>query len=103
VPAYQCTVKFFPLIQRTQESSDAAGCDKPKRLDRANGIRVFGMGANFAAPRLLFKLAGTFDEALGDGGPLLSALRSGLSQLPSRARGWPALLRTYGFGGGAGR
>src|SRR5262249_40932355 len=28
---------------------------KPERLDRANGFRVFGMGANFAARRSLFQ------------------------------------------------
>src|ERR1700746_3347211 len=38
--------------------------DKPERLDRENGFRIFGMGANFAARRSLFERVGTFDVAL---------------------------------------
>jgi glycosyltransferase involved in cell wall biosynthesis len=34
--------------------------DKAERLDRVNGFRVFGMGANFAARRSLLQRAGTF-------------------------------------------
>ena len=95
--------------------------DKPERLDRANGFRVFGMGANFAARRSLFERAGTFDEVLGGGGPLKSsqdfdlAYRAYRRDAPILLRpevivrhdgrrereDWPALLRAYGFGDGA--
>ncbi|MBX9651426.1 MAG: glycosyltransferase family 2 protein [Xanthobacteraceae bacterium] len=95
--------------------------DKAERLDRANGFRVFGMGANFAARRSLFERAGTFDEALGGGGPLKSsqdfdlAYRAYRRDAPILLRpevivrhdgrrereDWPGLLRAYGFGDGA--
>ncbi len=94
---------------------------KPERLDRANGFRVFGMGANFAARRSLFEKAGTFDEVLGGGGPLKSSQDFDLAyrayrrdaaillrpEITIRHDGrreqedWPALLRAYGFGNGA--
>jgi glycosyltransferase involved in cell wall biosynthesis len=95
--------------------------DKPERLDRANGFRVFGMGANFAARRSLFERVGTFDEALGGGGPLKSSQDFDLAYRAYRHNAaillrpeviirhdgrrehedWPALLRAYGFGDGA--
>ena len=95
--------------------------DKPERLDRANGFRVFGMGANFAARRSLFERAGTFDEMLGGGGPLKSSQDFDLAYRAYRRNAaillrpevivrhdgrreredWPALLRAYGFGDGA--
>jgi GT2 family glycosyltransferase len=95
--------------------------DKPERLDRANGFRVFGMGANFAARRSLFERAGTFDEMLGGGGPLKSSQDFDLAYRAYRHNAaillrpevivrhdgrreredWPALLRAYGFGDGA--
>lgn len=95
--------------------------DKPERLDRANGFRVFGMGANFAARRSLFERAGTFDEVLGGGGPLKSSQDFDLAYRAYRhnvaillrpevivrhdgrreREDWPALLRAYGFGDGA--
>jgi glycosyltransferase involved in cell wall biosynthesis len=94
---------------------------KPERLDRTNGFRVFGMGANFAARRSLFVLAGTFDEMLGGGGPLKSSQDFDLAYRAYRRNAvillrpevivrhdgrreredWPALLRAYGFGDGA--
>jgi glycosyltransferase involved in cell wall biosynthesis len=95
--------------------------DKPERLDRANGFRVFGMGANCAARRSLFERAGTFDEMLGGGGPLRSSQDFDLAYRAYRRNAaillrpevivrhdgrrerddWPALLRAYGFGDGA--
>ena len=95
--------------------------DKPERLDRANGFRVFGMGANFAARRSLFERAGTFDEILGGGGPLKSSQDFDLAYRAYRRNAaillrpevivrhdgrreredWPALLTAYGFGDGA--
>jgi glycosyltransferase involved in cell wall biosynthesis len=95
--------------------------EKPERLDRANGFRVFGMGANFAARRSLFERAGTFDEMLGGGGPLKSSQDFDLAYRAYRCHApillrpeivvrhdgrrehedWPALLRAYGFGDGA--
>jgi glycosyltransferase involved in cell wall biosynthesis len=95
--------------------------DKPERLDRANGFRVFGMGANFAARRSLFERAGMFDEMLGGGGPLKSSQDFDLAYRAYRCNAaillrpeviirhdgrreledWPALLRAYGFGDGA--
>lgn len=95
--------------------------DKPERLDRVNGFRVFGMTANFAARRSLFERAGTFDEALGAGGRLKSGEDFDLAYRAYRRNAvillrpevtvrhdgrrerevWPALLRAYGFGDGA--
>ncbi len=94
---------------------------KPERLDRKNGFRVFGMGANFAARRSLFNRIGLFDVALGGGGPLKSsqdfdlayrAYRHGAVTLlrpevvmrhdgRREAEDWPNLLLAYGFGDGA--
>jgi glycosyltransferase involved in cell wall biosynthesis len=94
---------------------------KPERLDRKNGFRVFGMGANFAARRSLFSRIGLFDVALGGGGPLKSsqdfdlayrAYRNGAVTLlrpevvmrhdgRREAEDWPNLLLAYGFGDGA--
>lgn len=82
---------------------------------------VFGMGANFAARRRLFSIAGEFDEILGGGGPLRSsqdhdlsyrAYRAGLVTLlePSvvvehfgvrTTDQWPALVRAYAIGDAA--
>jgi GT2 family glycosyltransferase len=95
--------------------------EKPERLDRANGFRVFGMGANFAARRSLFERIGMFDEVLGGGGPLKSSQDFDLAYRAYRHNAaillrpevivrhdgrrehedWPALLRAYGFGDGA--
>ena len=95
--------------------------DKPERLDRENGFRVFGMGANFAARRTLFERSGMFDEVLGGGGPLKSSQDFDLAYRAYRRNAaillrpevivrhdgrreredWPALLRAYGFGDGA--
>jgi len=95
--------------------------DKRERLDRVNGFRVFGMGANFAARRSLFERAGMFDEVLGGGGPLKSSQDFDLAYRAYRRNAaillrpevivrhdgrrehedWPALLRAYGFGDGA--
>jgi glycosyltransferase involved in cell wall biosynthesis len=95
--------------------------NKPERLDRANGFRVFGMGANFAARRSLFERVGMFDEVLGGGGPLKSSQDFDLAYRAYRhdaaillrpevivrhdgrreREEWPALLRAYGFGDGA--
>lgn len=82
---------------------------------------VYGMGANFAARRRLFSIAGGFDEILGGGGPLRSsqdhdlsyrAYRAGLVTLlePSvvvehygvrTTEQWPALVRAYAIGDAA--
>jgi glycosyltransferase involved in cell wall biosynthesis len=95
--------------------------DKPERLDRTSGFRVFGMGANFAARRSLFERAGMFDEVLGGGGPLKSSQDFDLAYRAYRRNAaillrpevivrhdgrreredWPALLHAYGFGDGA--
>ena len=95
--------------------------DKPERLDRQNGFRVFGMGANFAVRRSMFERVGLFDEALGAGGPLKSCEDFDLSyrayrrgavillrpEIKLRHDGrreredWPALLLNYGFGDAA--
>jgi len=95
--------------------------EKPERLDRVNGFRVFGMTANFAARRSMFERTGTFDEALGSGGRLKSAEDFDLAYRAYRQNAvillrpeitirhdgrreredWPALLRAYGFGDAA--
>jgi glycosyltransferase involved in cell wall biosynthesis len=95
--------------------------DRPRRFSRADGFRVYGMGANFAARRSLFARIGPFDEVMGGGGPLKSsqdfdlqyrAYRGGATVLlrPEvrldhyglrRGEEWPATLRAYGIGDGA--
>jgi GT2 family glycosyltransferase len=94
--------------------------DRPERLSRRDGFRVFGMGANFAARRSLFSAVGSFDEVLGGGGALRSsqdfdltyrAYRAGMiillrPEVTLRHDGhrdredWPTLLRNYGVGDG---
>jgi glycosyltransferase involved in cell wall biosynthesis len=95
--------------------------DQPRRIDRAHGFRLYGMGANFAARRRLFERIGGFDEVMGGGGPLKSSQDfdfqyrtyvAGATVLlcpevkvehygfRSNAQ-WPATLRAYGIGDGA--
>ena len=95
--------------------------EKAERLDRVNGFRVYGMGANFAVRRSMFERIGVFDEALGSGGQLKSAEDFDLAYRAYRRNAvillrpeviiwhdgrrewedWPALLRAYGFGDAA--
>jgi glycosyltransferase involved in cell wall biosynthesis len=95
--------------------------DRPRRFSRADGFRIYGMGANFAARRSLFDRIGPFDEVMGGGGPLKSsqdfdlqyrAYRGGATVLlrPEvrvdhyglrQGEEWPATLRAYGIGDGA--
>jgi glycosyltransferase involved in cell wall biosynthesis len=117
---YGQVLAAFPE-DRGEELTPSLPIDKPERLDRANGFRVFGMGANFAARRSLFERVGMFDEVLGGGGPLKSSQDFDLAYRAYRGDAaillrpevvvrhdgrrereeWPALLRTYGFGDGA--
>lgn len=92
-----------------------------ERIDRRNGFKLYGMGANFAARRTLLEQIGGFDEILGGGGPLRSSqdfdlqyraylagavvlLRPEVSVdhygLRTAAE-WPATLRAYGVGDAA--
>ena len=95
--------------------------ETPRRLSRADGFEVFGMGANFAARRRLFEQFGLFDEMLGGGGPLWSSQDYDLAYRVYHFGGvvllrpdvvmnhdgrrelkdWPALLYAYGSGDGA--
>jgi GT2 family glycosyltransferase len=104
----------------TYDSIPLFAVDKRQILDRRNGFRVAGMGANFAARRILFEQVGAFDEVLGGGGPLQSSqdfdfmyrvFRCGYStQLDPDvkvyhygfrdANGWRATIRSYGIGVG---
>ena len=99
----------------------ALAIERPERLSRRDGFRVFGMGANFAARRRLFECVGGFDEILGGGAPLRSSQDYDLSYrsyVSGRAillrpdvqvvhygtrssEEWPATLRAYGIGDGA--
>jgi len=95
--------------------------ERPERLHQRNGLRVYGMGANYAMRRSLFERVGGFDEILGGGGPLRSsqdfdfqfrAYRSGAVVLlrpevtvdhyglrsPEQ---WPDTLRAYCIGNAA--
>jgi glycosyltransferase involved in cell wall biosynthesis len=94
--------------------------ERPERLSRQDGFRVFGMGANFAARRSLFSAIGSFDEVLGGGGALRSSQDFDLTYRAYRAgmvillrpevmlqhdghrdrEDWPTLLRNYGVGDG---
>ena len=95
--------------------------DRPERLSRRDGFRIYGMGANFAARRELFRRIHGFDEILGGGGPLRSsqdfdlqyrAYVAGVTVLlrPEvvvdhyglrTMQQWPATMKAYGFGDGA--
>ena len=95
--------------------------DRPQRLSRRDGFRIYGMGANFGARRRLFERIGGFDEILGGGGPLKSSQDFDLQYRAYLAGAtvllrpevqvdhygvrthaqWPATLRAYGFGDGA--
>jgi glycosyltransferase involved in cell wall biosynthesis len=92
------------------------------RLNRRHApFQLYGMGANFAARRSLFRRIGLFDEILGGGGPLKSSQDFDLQyrayvagcttayrpeikidhyglRLPEQ---WPATDRAYGTGDGA--
>jgi glycosyltransferase involved in cell wall biosynthesis len=95
--------------------------DRPQRLSKRDGFRIYGMGANFGARRRLFERIGGFDEILGGGGPLKSSQDFDLQYrayvggatvllrpevqidhygVRTEAQ-WPATLRAYGFGDGA--
>ena len=93
----------------------------PERLSKQDGYKIFGMGANFAARRRLFTLAGPFDQVLGGGGALWSSQDFDLAYRTYKSGGviilrpevtlrhdgrreaddWPALLLAYGSGDGA--
>lgn len=95
--------------------------EEPERLSKEDGFKVWGMGANYAARRSLFRRIGGFDEILGGGGPLKSsqdfdlayrAYQGGATillrpEVVIRHDGrrehedWPALKSAYGFGDGA--
>jgi glycosyltransferase involved in cell wall biosynthesis len=112
------------LPESLRESPDiipTLAIDRPRRLSKRDGFRLYGMGANFAARRRLFERIGGFDEIMGGGGPLKSsqdfdlqyrAYRGGATVLlrpevqvdhyGARTQAqWPATLRAYGFGDGA--
>jgi glycosyltransferase involved in cell wall biosynthesis len=92
-----------------------------QRLSRKDGFKVFGMGANFAARRSLFRSIGGFDTVLGGGGALRSSQDFDLAYRAYRgghvillrpdvtlrhdgrreSDDWPALLTAYGTGDGA--
>jgi glycosyltransferase involved in cell wall biosynthesis len=95
---------------------------EPWRLNRTRSpFRLYGMGANFAARRSLFRKIGLFDEVLGGGGPLKSSqdfdlqyrayiAGSTTTYRPEvqidhygvrTAEQWPATDRAYGTGDGA--
>jgi GT2 family glycosyltransferase len=94
---------------------------EPQRLSTKDGFKVFGMGANFAARRTLFRSIGGFDTVLGGGGALRSSQDFDLAYRAYRGghvivlrpevslrhdgrreiEDWPALLIAYGTGDGA--
>ncbi len=115
--------QVVPLEEGTDETGLTPNLmfDRPERMSKSDGFRVFGMGANFAARRRLFDAIGGFDEILGGGGPLKSAQDYDLAyrtycadrviilrpEVVIRHDGrreledWPTLLNNYGFGDGA--
>lgn len=92
----------------------------PRRLSKRDGVRVIGMGANYAARRSVFRRVGPFDNVLGGGGPLRSAQDYDMMYRVQQAGGvvllrpevtmrhdgrreaadWPALNVAYGTGDG---
>ena len=115
--------QVIPLETGTDETglTPQLTFDRPERLSKGDGFRVFGMGANFAARRRLFESIGGFDEVLGGGGPLKSSQDFDLAYRAYQAdrviilrpdvtmrhdgrresEDWPTLLTNYGFGDGA--
>lgn len=95
--------------------------ERPGRISKRDGYRVYGMGANFAARRELFAHSGLFDVVLGAGGPLKAAedfdlayrayladrvilLRPDVYLRHDGFRAldeWPGLIRNYGAGNAA--
>lgn len=95
--------------------------DGPRRLSKREGVKVIGMGANYAARRSVFQRVGPFDQVLGGGGPLRSAQDYDMMYRVQQAGGvvllrpevsmrhdgrreavdWPALNVAYGTGDGA--
>ncbi|HEX2034415.1 MAG TPA: glycosyltransferase family A protein [Chloroflexota bacterium] len=95
--------------------------ERPTRINRVEGFRLCGMGANFGVRRRLFERLGGFDEIMGGGGPLKSSqdfdfqyrayLAGATVLLCPEVRvdhyglrsneEWPATLRAYGIGDGA--
>ena len=91
-----------------------------QRLNRRNGFKIFGMGANFAMRRSTLEHIDGFDEILGGGGPLKSSqdfdiayrvyLSGGTILLEPDSvvehygfrsnKDWPATLTSYGIGDG---
>lgn len=91
-----------------------------RRMSRADGFQVFGMGANFALKKAAWQRLGGFDEVLGGGGPLQSAQDFDFAYRVFRSGGviilepavlvfhhgfrpigeWPAVVRSYGLGVG---
>ena len=117
---------YGQVIAASNEGDDARltptlTIDKPERLAKGEGFRVFGMGANFAARRRLFDRIGFFDEVLGGGGKLRSSQDFDLEYRAYKggsvillrpevtlrhdgkrdAEDWPTLLFNYGAGDGA--
>lgn len=94
---------------------------KRRLMSRKEGFEIYGMGANFAARRRLFKAIGGFDEMLGGGGPLRSSQDFDLEYRAYRANRvkllapavwlfhyglrtneqWPSTAIAYGVGDGA--
>lgn len=89
-------------------------------LNRQNGFKIFGMGANFAMRRSTLKYINGFDEILGGGGPLKSSQDFDIAYRVYLSGGtillepdsvvehygfrsnneWPATLTSYGIGDG---
>lgn len=70
---------LYGVVARAPSIPEEAGevpkllIERPERLDRRRGFRLYGMGANFAARRAFLERIGGFDEILGGGGPLRSS------------------------------
>lgn len=118
---------LYGTVALPRELADSAGqvpilpIVRAERLSEQNGLRIYGMGANFALRRKLLDRIGGFDEMLGGGGPLRSsqdfdlqfrAYRAGATVLlrPEvtvdhyglrREDQWPATLRAYCIGNAA--
>ena len=112
---------FAPDSAGIQGVTPALRIPRQQRINRQEGFKVYGMGANFAARRSLFTAIGGFDEVMGAGGPLRAAedfdfeyrtYRAGRTILlcpevqvihygTRTALQWQATLRSYGIGDGS--
>lgn len=112
--------ELMDQVSRGEIIVPALPFEKYERMSAKDGFHLFGMGANMAIRRTTLELVGSFDEALGCGGPLRSSGDSDFAYRVYRFGGvialapqvkvyhygtrtqeqWPFTMMTYGIGDG---